>query len=63
MSSLKNIVLQIRYPYTAGVIMVIWLGSAALLANSPNLPIERFVITNCIASVIIALLGFSNPRR
>jgi len=55
---LKEFVLFIKYPYTAGVIGIIWLGSAALLAMDENLSLVGIVIVNMLASVIIATFGF-----
>jgi hypothetical protein len=63
MTNLNNLLFQIRYPYTAGVIATIWLGTAALLAIDDSLPLKQLVISDCIASIIIALLGFRTPRR
>ena len=51
---LKEFLLFIKYPYTAGVIGVMWLGSAALLAIDGKLPLVRVVIINMFASIIIA---------
>lgn len=55
---LRDFVLFIKYPYTAGTIGIIWLGSAALLAIDRNLPLVSIVIINMLASVIIAGFGF-----
>lgn len=55
---LKEFVLFIKYPYTAGVIGIIWLGSAALLAINDELPMVGIVCINMIASVVIAGFGF-----
>jgi len=55
----KDFVLFIKYPYTAGVIITIWLGSAALMAINRGLPIIKIVIIDMFATVIIALLGFT----
>ena len=63
MSEFTNLVFQVRYPYTAAVIAIIWLGTATLLAITPSLPIEQFVIINSIATIIIAAIGFTSPRR
>ncbi len=63
MSDLKNLVMQVRYPYTAIVIATVWLGSAALLAINQDLSIERIVILNSLASIIIAVMGFTAPKR
>ncbi len=55
---MKEFLLFIKYPYTAGVIGIIWLGSAALLAIDGNLPLVRVVMVNMVASVVIAGFGF-----
>lgn len=55
---MKEFLLFIKYPYTAGVIGIIWLGSAALLAIASDLPLVRVVIVNMFISVIIAGFGF-----
>jgi hypothetical protein len=63
MSEFTTLVFQVRYPYTAGVIAIIWLGSATLLAITPSLPLQQIVIINSIATIVIAAVGFSTPRR
>lgn len=55
---LKEFILFIKYPYTAGVIGIIWLGSAALLAIDEDLSLVAIVCVNMIASVVIAGFGF-----
>lgn len=60
---LKEFMLFIKYPYTAGVIGIIWLGSAALLAINPELPIVGIVCINMISSVIIAGFGFRGKQE
>jgi len=54
----KEFVLFIKYPYTAGVIGIIWLGSAALLAIDRDLPLVGVVSINMLISVIVAGFGF-----
>ncbi len=63
MSDFTNLVFQVRYPYTAAVIAIVWLGTATLLAISPNMPVEQLVIINSFATIVIAALGFTTPRR
>ena len=63
MSDFTHLVFQVRYPYTAAVIAIIWLGTATLLAITPQLPIQQFVIMNSFATLVIAALGFTTPRR
>lgn len=60
---LKEFLLFIKYPYTAGVIGIIWLGSAALLAIDGKLPLVRVVTIDMLASVIIAGFGFRGKKE
>jgi hypothetical protein len=60
---LKEILLFIKYPYTAGVIVTIWLGSAALLAINQELPLVTMVIVDMFASVFIAFIGFGTNKE
>lgn len=54
----KDILLFIKYPYTAGVIGTIWLGSAVLMAISTGLNAASVVIVNMLATVLLAAIGF-----
>lgn len=60
---LKEMILFIKYPYTAGVIATIWLGSATLLAIHRDLPLIQIVIIDMIMSVIIAAVGFTGKKE
>jgi hypothetical protein len=60
---LKEFILFIKYPYTAGVIATIWLGTAILMAINRDLPAIRMVIINMFASVILALIGFGGKSE
>ncbi len=60
---LKEFILFIKYPYTAGVIATIWLCSAAIMAIDRDLPIVRMVMVNMIVSVIIAIFGFRGKKE
>lgn len=59
----KDFILFIKYPYTAGVIITIWLGSAALMAINRGLPVIKVVIIDMVATIIIALLGFNGKSE
>ena len=63
MSDLKEWVIQLRYPYTAGVIAVMWLGSAALAIIRPELSTEVLISLVAAATLIVAVFGFSSTRR
>jgi len=60
---LKEVILFIKYPYTAGVIGIIWLGSAALLAIDRNLSLVGIVIIDMFASILIAGFGFRGKKE
>lgn len=62
-NKLKDLVLLIRYPYTATIIATIWIGTAFLVAINRNLPVVQLVVFNAFASILIALLGFPSPKR
>jgi hypothetical protein len=59
---LKEIILFIKYPYTAGVIGTIWLGSAILMALNTGLNGVHIVIINMFASIVIAAIGFGGKE-
>jgi hypothetical protein len=59
---LKDVILFIKYPYTAGVIGTIWLGSAILMALNSGLDGVHIVIINMFASIVIAAIGFGGKE-
>lgn len=59
----KDFILFIKYPYTAGVIVTIWLGSAALMAINRSLPAIKVVVIDMLATVLIAMLGFNGKTE
>lgn len=60
---LREFLLFIKYPYTAGVIATIWLGTAILMAINRNLPATRMVIIDMFTSVILAVVGFGGKTE
>lgn len=54
----KEVILFVKYPYTAGVIATMWLGTAIILGINSQLDVINVVIINLIASSVVALLGF-----
>lgn len=63
MSGMKDLILFVKYPYTAGIIATIWLGSAIMYLIHQDLPIINVVIVNLIASSILAVLGFRGKKE
>lgn len=60
---LKDFLLFIKYPYTAGIIAVIWLGSSAFLAIDQSLNLIDVVTIDMVATVIIAGFGFRGKKE
>ena len=60
---LKDFLLFIKYPYTAGIIAVIWLGSAGFLALGNNLDLIPIVMIDLVATLIIAFVGFGDKKE
>ncbi len=60
---LKETLLFIKYPYTAGVIATIWLGSAALLALNDGLPFIPIIIIDMLVSIFLAFFGFTGKKE
>jgi hypothetical protein len=60
---MKDLILFVKYPYTAGIIATIWLGSAIMYLIHQDLPIINVVIVNLIASSILAILGFRGKKE
>ncbi len=59
---LKELLLFIKYPYTAGVIATIWLASAILMAIQRDLDGVRIVIINALTTVVVAVIGFGGKE-
>jgi hypothetical protein len=59
---LKDIILFIKYPYTAGVIGTIWLSSAILMALNSGLNAVNIVVINMLATVVLAAVGFGGKE-
>lgn len=60
---LKDFLLFIKYPYTAGIIAVIWLGSSAFLAIDKDLDLFDVVVLDMVVTVIVAIFGFRGKKE
>lgn len=59
----KDVILFVKYPYTAGVIATMWLGTAIILAVNHGLNPINIVLINMAASCVVALLGFRGSQE
>lgn len=58
----KDLLLYVKHPYTAGTIIMIWLGTLGLYEADQNLPIVTLIFINVIASLVLAFIGFRSAR-
>ena len=58
----KILFLNTKYPYTAGIIGIIWIFTAILAKIEPGFPVVNAFIINMIATLIIAFLGFKQEK-
>lgn len=59
---LKDFIVHVRYPYTAGIIAIIWVGTAFFMVIDKTANVQQMLILNAIITTIVAFVGFSNPR-
>ena len=60
---MKELLLFVKYPYTAAVIATVWMGTAAVMAIDTSLPIIKMVMIDMIATLVIAILGFRGKKE
>ncbi|HTB49270.1 MAG TPA: hypothetical protein VK712_04265 [Verrucomicrobiae bacterium] len=58
----KDMALYIKHPYTAGTIVVIWIGTLGLYDSDQKLPIVTMVFINTIVSLLLSFVGFRPSR-
>jgi hypothetical protein len=59
----RDFVLFIKYPYTAGVVATVWVGTAVLIAIDPQLPVLRMILIDCVVTYVIAFIGFRESKE
>lgn len=60
---IRDLLLFIKYPYAAGIIGTMWLGTASVVAIDRDLPVVDMIIICMVATVIIALIGFRGKQE
>lgn len=58
---MNNLILHIRYPYTALIIAIMWIGMAIII-SSQQTNIELLITLTSISTLIIAIKGFKLPK-
>lgn len=60
--NLKSWVAQVRYPYSAGILAIVWIGSAIIATITPNLSVILLLTSLIVMSLAIAIIGFAPSR-
>lgn len=58
----SSLYLYVKHPYTAGTIIVIWLGTLGLYATDKDLPIVTLIFVDVVVSLFLAMIGFRPSR-
>ncbi|MDR1300150.1 MAG: hypothetical protein LBK50_00375 [Candidatus Nomurabacteria bacterium] len=61
-SFIKTFLLHIKYPYTATVISIMWIGIAIVIGSQMASSAEILLGLTAFASLIIAVMGFSSQK-
>ncbi|MCL2869844.1 hypothetical protein FWF48_03505 [Candidatus Saccharibacteria bacterium] len=59
----RNLLIHIKYPYTALVISAMWISMAFIIGLQEHPQTELLVVLTAICSLIVAVVGFSSPKR
>ena len=54
----KILLFATSYPYTAGIIAVIWLGSVLMLLIDSSLSSNTVLFVNVLVTLFVAVIGF-----
>ena len=60
---MKDVILLTRYPYTAVIIAVMWIGVALIGAIRGDVALEIILVLLAVATLVIAKIGFSTTKR
>lgn len=60
---MKDATLLTRYPYAAIIIAVMWIGVALIASIRHDIPLEGILSLVAIATLIVAIIGFSPAKR
>ena len=59
----RNILLFVKYPSVAGIIISVWAGSGVLVLQSRQMPIMTVVVINLLTSIVIGVVGFRVDKQ
>ncbi len=54
----KLIIFATSYPYAAGIIAIVWLGSVILLKLDNGMALGGVLFLNVVVTLVVAIIGF-----
>jgi hypothetical protein len=60
--NMKSILFHIKYPYTALIITIMWIGMAMIISSQKGENLEILIFATAICTLIVAKLGFKVPK-
>ena len=60
--TIKNIILHIKYPYTALVISIMWISMTMIISSQGTQNLEVLILATAVCTLIIAVIGFKTPK-
>jgi len=58
----RNILLHIKYPYTALTIAIMWIGMAIMIVAQQQPNFDLLILATAICTLTVALIGFKKPK-
>ena len=59
---MKSLLLHVKYPYTALIIAVMWIGVAIIINMQAAAELEVLIGATVFASLVVAIIGFASPK-
>jgi len=59
---IKNILVHIKYPYTAIIISIMWISIALIIVKQGVENLEILIGLTSLCTLIIAAIGFKTPK-
>ena len=60
---MKSLLLHIKYPYTALIIAVMWIGMATIIWIQSATEVELLITATAVCSLVVAIIGFASPKK
>lgn len=59
---MRNLIVHVKYPYTAATIATMWLGMAIIIGLQQSPDVELLLTATATCSLVVAIIGFTAPK-